>query len=122
MNLYQIIAAGAAAAGRGNRAAWQAASGRRQLRHDRARRVAHADRYGNATERRALRAHGQEHAPTPSGEVLARHARKLTHDLDQMAQDFTAHLSGRSGSVRVGAVTGAAALVIPAILRLKHEP
>lgn len=60
--------------------------------------------------------------PTPSGEVLARHARKLTHDLDQMAQDFTAHLSGRGGSVRVGAVTGAAlALVIPAILRLKHE-
>jgi len=59
---------------------------------------------------------------TPAGEVLCRHARKLAHDMDQMAQDFAAHLEGQGGSVRVGAVTGAAlAAVIPAILQLKDR-
>jgi DNA-binding transcriptional LysR family regulator len=58
---------------------------------------------------------------TPSGEVLLRHARKLTNDIDRMAEDFAAHLSGIGGTVRVGAVTGAAlAAVIPAILQLKR--
>lgn len=62
--------------------------------------------------------------PTPAGQVLTRHARKLVHDMDQMAQDFALHLGGQGGTVRVGAVTGAAlAAVIPAILQLKqHAP
>jgi DNA-binding transcriptional LysR family regulator len=60
--------------------------------------------------------------PTPAGEVLARHARKLVHDLDQMATEFDAHLAGEEGSVRVGAVTGGAlAIMIPAILKMKHD-
>ncbi|MGK7659846.1 MULTISPECIES: LysR family transcriptional regulator [unclassified Marinovum] len=60
--------------------------------------------------------------PTPAGRVLVNHARKLVHDIDQMAQDFAAHLGGTGGSVRVGAVTGGAlAAAIPAILDLKSE-
>lgn len=60
--------------------------------------------------------------PTPAGSVLARHARRITQDLDRMAQDFQAHQAGQGGSVRVGAVTGAAlGLVVPAILALKSE-
>lgn len=59
--------------------------------------------------------------PTPAGVVLANHARKLVHDIDQMAQDFAAHLDGSGGSVRVGAVTGGAlAVIIPAVLELKR--
>lgn len=60
--------------------------------------------------------------PTTSGQVLVRHALKVAHDIDQMANDFVAHHEGTAGSVRIGAVTGAAlAGVIPAILRLKRE-
>lgn len=60
--------------------------------------------------------------PTPVGTVLVNHARKLVHDIDQMSQDFAAHLGGKGGSVRVGAVTGGAlAAAIPAILQLKRE-
>ncbi|MFV0385722.1 LysR family transcriptional regulator [Paracoccus sp. (in: a-proteobacteria)] len=59
---------------------------------------------------------------TPAGHVLVRHARKLAHDIDQMAKDFVAYLDGRGGSVRIGAVTGAAlAAVIPAILQMKQD-
>lgn len=59
--------------------------------------------------------------PTPAGQVLARHARKLVHDVDQMAEEFSAHLGGQGGAVRVGAVTGGAlAVLIPSILDLKH--
>ncbi|MBK4216716.1 LysR family transcriptional regulator [Paracoccus caeni] len=59
---------------------------------------------------------------TPIGEVLARHARKLASDVDRMAEDFIAHSSGIGGTVRVGAVTGAAlTAVIPATLRLKDK-
>ncbi|NIZ08611.1 LysR family transcriptional regulator [Pseudooceanicola sp. HF7] len=59
--------------------------------------------------------------PTPAGEVLARHARKLVHDVDKMAEEFAAQLDGQGGSVRVGAVTGGAlAILIPALLDLKR--
>lgn len=58
---------------------------------------------------------------TPAGHVLVRHARKLVHDVDQMAEEFTGHLAGSGGVVRVGAVTGGAlAVMIPAILELKR--
>ncbi|WP_420326702.1 LysR family transcriptional regulator [Mameliella sp.] len=57
---------------------------------------------------------------TPEGTVLVTHARKLVHDIDRMSQDFSEHLGGMGGSVRVGAVTGGAlAAMIPAILELK---
>ncbi|MDA7430931.1 LysR family transcriptional regulator [Primorskyibacter aestuariivivens] len=59
---------------------------------------------------------------TPAGSVLATHTRKLVHDIDQMANDFAAHMDGTGGSVRVGAVTGGAlAALIPAILDLKQD-
>ncbi len=59
--------------------------------------------------------------PTPAGAVLAKHAAKLVHDVDQMAEEFAAHLGGKGGSVRVGAVTGGAlAILIPAVLDLKR--
>lgn len=61
-------------------------------------------------------------APTPAGKVLTKHAQKLVHDVDQMAEEFVAHLGGKGGSVRVGAVTGGAlAVMIPAILELKRD-
>ena len=60
--------------------------------------------------------------PTPTGEVLVRHASKLVHDVDQMAAEFDAHLAGTGGAVRVGAVTGGAlAIMIPAILEMKKD-
>lgn len=60
--------------------------------------------------------------PTPLGRVLGRHARKVVHDIEQLAQDFVAHHHGTAGLVRIGAVTGAAlAAVIPAILQLKQN-
>lgn len=60
--------------------------------------------------------------PTAPGRVLVSHAAKVAHDIDQMATDFVAHHVGAAGSVRIGAVTGAAlAGVIPAILKLKRE-
>lgn len=58
---------------------------------------------------------------TPEGTVLTNHARKLVHDIDLMAQEFSDHLGGTGGSVRVGAVTGAAlAVIIPSMLELKR--
>lgn len=60
--------------------------------------------------------------PTASGKVLGHHALKVVHNIDQMAHDFAAHHEGTAGSVRIGAVTGAAlAAVIPAILQLKRK-
>lgn len=60
--------------------------------------------------------------PTAPGKVLGRHAQKVVLDIDQLAQDFVAHHHGAAGSVRIGAVTGAAlAVVIPAILQLKRD-
>lgn len=59
---------------------------------------------------------------TPGGRVLITHARKLAHDIDRMAQDFSAHREGTGGAIRIGAVTGAAlAVIIPAILELKRK-
>lgn len=59
--------------------------------------------------------------PTPAGEVLAKHAGKLVHDVDQMAEEFATHLAGKGGAVRVGAVTGGAlAILIPSVLDLKR--
>ncbi|MDY8110820.1 LysR family transcriptional regulator [Fulvimarina sp. 2208YS6-2-32] len=60
--------------------------------------------------------------PTPPGKVLGRCALKIVHEIDQMAHDFMAHHDGAAGSVRIGAVTGAAlAAVIPATLQMKQR-
>ncbi|MEL6265468.1 MAG: LysR family transcriptional regulator [Pseudomonadota bacterium] len=60
--------------------------------------------------------------PTPLGEVLVRHAGALVAGVEETAKEVAAFRSGRAGSVRVGAVTGAAvAYLVPAIRSLKAE-
>jgi len=60
--------------------------------------------------------------PTPMGEAMARYATMLLGDLDQASQEFRAFRAGRAGTVRVGAVTGAAVgYLVPAIQALKAE-
>ncbi|MDF0599200.1 LysR substrate-binding domain-containing protein [Psychromarinibacter sp. C21-152] len=66
--------------------------------------------------------HAKGMRPTPVGEVMARHARLLLGGLDQAEAELGAFRAGRSGTVRVGAVTGAAVgFVVPAIRALKRE-
>ncbi len=61
-------------------------------------------------------------APTPIGEILTRHAEALLHGLDDTAKEVAAFRAGVTGTVRVGAVTGAAvAYVVPAIQTLKTQ-
>ncbi|HBM61582.1 LysR family transcriptional regulator [Salipiger marinus] len=60
--------------------------------------------------------------PTPAGALLARHARRLQHDLARLADDFTDLRTGRGGVVRVGAVTGPAlGQLVPAVQQLKTQ-
>lgn len=60
--------------------------------------------------------------PTPLGEVMARHADILLGDIDQATDELNAFRDGSSGTVRVGAVTGAAVgFLVPAIRDLKKE-
>jgi len=66
--------------------------------------------------------HPKGMTPTQIGEALIRHSGILLHGLDQAASELSAYRAGRSGSVRVGAVTGAAVgFVVPAIQALKRE-
>jgi DNA-binding transcriptional LysR family regulator len=61
-------------------------------------------------------------APTPIGEVLIRHAGSLLQGLATTISEVRAFGEGKTGSVRVGSVTGAAvAYVVPAIQALKKE-
>ncbi len=58
--------------------------------------------------------------PTPIGTVLARHATGLLHSLEETAREVRAFGAGRTGTARVGSVTGGAvAFVVPAIQALK---
>jgi DNA-binding transcriptional LysR family regulator len=60
--------------------------------------------------------------PTPLGQVLARHAAALVSGVHDTAKEVAAFRAGRAGSLRIGAVTGAAvAYAVPAIRRLKAE-
>lgn len=60
--------------------------------------------------------------PTPAGNLLAHHAARITHDLEELATAFDDLRSGHGGSVRVGAVTGPAlGLLVPAIQTLKND-
>lgn len=61
-------------------------------------------------------------SPTPAGSLLARHAKRITHDLAQLAEEFTHLQTGQGGSVRAGAVTGPAlGQLVPAIQQIKKE-
>lgn len=61
--------------------------------------------------------------PTAMGAALSRHAGVLLSRFDEAAKEVEALRSGRAGSVRVGAVTGAAlGFVAPAIHALRDGP
>lgn len=60
--------------------------------------------------------------PTAAGELVARHAARLSHDLYLLSSEFEALRGGQAGAVRVGAVTGPAlGQLVPAIQRIKEE-
>ena len=59
---------------------------------------------------------------TPIGEVLIRHAGTLLQGLTATVNEVSAFGEGKTGSVRVGSVTGAAvAYLVPAVQTLKRE-
>ncbi|MCO6188265.1 LysR family transcriptional regulator [Rhizobium sp. L1K21] len=58
---------------------------------------------------------------TPTGEIVAQGAAAILNSVEHTLRDASAIASGRSGSVRVGSVTGGAvAFVVPAIQKLKE--
>lgn len=60
--------------------------------------------------------------PTPIGEVLIRHTAYLLRSLTATANEVDAFSAGKTGSVRVGSVTGAAvAYVVTSVQKLKHD-
>ncbi|MGB3246288.1 MAG: LysR family transcriptional regulator, partial [Sulfitobacter sp.] len=60
--------------------------------------------------------------PTAIAEVLIRHAKSLLRGLAATASEVSAFSAGKTGTVRVGSVTGAAvAYVVPAIQSLKQD-
>ncbi|WP_233192716.1 LysR family transcriptional regulator [Acidimangrovimonas sediminis] len=60
--------------------------------------------------------------PTPAGALVARRAERVVLELNDMAREMRDFREGRSGRVRVGAVTGPAlGYVVPAIRALKQE-
>ena len=64
--------------------------------------------------------HPKGMTPTAVGEILARNAAGLLKGMDQTLADVQSAITGQSGTVRVGAVTGAAVgFVVPAIQKLK---
>lgn len=66
--------------------------------------------------------HAKGMRPTLIGEVVVRHAATVVGDLDRIGLEVDAFRRGRSGVVRVGAVTGAAVgFVVPAVQKLKAE-
>ncbi|SPF81602.1 LysR family transcriptional regulator [Pseudoprimorskyibacter insulae] len=66
--------------------------------------------------------HPKGMTPTLIGEVLVRRAAILLADLEDTAQEVAALQSGTRGTVRVGAVTGAAvSYVVPAVQELTRQ-
>lgn len=66
--------------------------------------------------------HPKGMSPTAVGQVLARNAATLLHEMDRAIHEVEEIRSGRAGTVRVGSVTGGAvAFVVPAIQKLKRE-
>lgn len=65
--------------------------------------------------------HPKGMSPTAIGDILARHADAILSSLGHAAKEIDAFRAGRSGVVRVGAVTGpAVGFVVPAIQSLKR--
>ena len=65
--------------------------------------------------------HPKGMTPTPVGQVVVRHANILLGGLDLATEELAAFRDGHSGTVRVGAVTGAAVgFLVPAIRELKR--
>lgn len=66
--------------------------------------------------------HPKGMTPTPIGEVLARHAGVVLDDLDEANREVEAFRAGKSGSVRIGAVTsGGVSMVVPAVQSLGED-
>lgn len=66
--------------------------------------------------------HPKGMSPTPIGAVLARRAGDLLFGHEETLREIETFKAGRTGTVRVGAVTGGAvAFVVPAIQALKAE-
>lgn len=66
--------------------------------------------------------HPKGMTPGLIGEVLVRHARTLLSDLAQTEEEVIALQGGKSGTIRVGAVTGAAvSYVVPAVEALRKQ-
>ena len=64
--------------------------------------------------------HPKGMTPTLQGEVLVRRGAQLLGNLDETAEELAALRLGKAGSVRVGAVTGAAiGYVVPAVQAMK---
>ncbi|WP_380058279.1 LysR family transcriptional regulator [Falsihalocynthiibacter sp. SS001] len=60
--------------------------------------------------------------PTPIAEVLIRHAGRLLQGLSATVNEVSAFGAGKTGTVRVGSVTGAAvAYIVPAIQALERD-
>ncbi len=60
--------------------------------------------------------------PTPIGQVLIRHTVLLLRGLSATAVEVDAFAAGKTGSVRVGSVTGAAvAFVVPSVQKLRAD-
>jgi transposase len=71
---------------------------------------------------RLFERHPKGMVPTSIAEVLIRHATSLLRGLAATASEVGAFSSGKTGTVRVGSVTGAAvAYVVPAIQSLKQD-
>ena len=71
---------------------------------------------------RVFERHPKGMTPTAVGQVLARNAATLLHEMDRAIHEVEEIRSGRAGTVRVGSVTGGAvAFVVPAIQKLKQE-
>ena len=71
---------------------------------------------------RLFERHPKGMVPTAIAEVLIRHATSLLRGLAATASEVGAFSSGKTGTVRVGSVTGAAvAYVVPAIQSLKQD-
>ncbi|MCB1417660.1 MAG: LysR family transcriptional regulator [Notoacmeibacter sp.] len=71
---------------------------------------------------RVFTRHPKGMTPTAVGDVLARNAAVILNGLDETFREVDAMGLGRAGTVRVGAVTGAAvAFVVPAVRQLKRD-
>lgn len=65
---------------------------------------------------RLFERHARGMQPTPAGEIVVRYARQILADLHRMEDEIDGLASGHGGAVVVGALPGAAAGLLPAVL------